>query len=337
MERPLVTVVIPVYRVEAYLDRCVSSVVEQTYKHLQIILVDDGSDDGCPAMCDAWARTDSRISVLHQSNAGAAAARNAGIDQAAGEYLFFFDSEDYVDHTLVEQCVTLARQHHADTVLYGRWDETEDGQKLETPVHAPMLLYRGEAVTQQLLPGLFTYRFGLGVGTCGRMYRTKNIKEHALRFQPLISEDAYFTLEFFRTVEAACILPRCLYGYCARSSSQSHTYRKDRQERNNEFLLQSLSYLEQAAMPEVVARHVTVRYHFYTIAAMKQVAAAKLPKQEKKQALLAMFRDPVLRGTLRPGVLKEEKGSLQVFFGLLRLRAYGLCRYILEKKANSQN
>ena len=85
--KPLVSVVVPVYKVEEFLDQCVESIVRQTYKNLEIILVDDGSPDECPNMCDKWALKDSRINVIHQVNRGLSAARNSGIDQSHGEYI----------------------------------------------------------------------------------------------------------------------------------------------------------------------------------------------------------------------------------------------------------
>ena len=93
---PLISVIVPVYRVEAYLERCVESLLEQTYENLEIILVDDGSPDGCPAICDACMRKDPRVRVIHQANAGLSGARNTGIDAAEGAYLAFVDSDDYV-------------------------------------------------------------------------------------------------------------------------------------------------------------------------------------------------------------------------------------------------
>ena len=92
----LISVIVPVYKVEAYLDKCISSIVNQTYKNLEIILVDDGSSDNCPAMCDAWAAKDSRIIVIHQTNSGSGAARNAGLSIASGEFISFIDSDDYL-------------------------------------------------------------------------------------------------------------------------------------------------------------------------------------------------------------------------------------------------
>lgn len=91
-----ISVIVPVYKVEPYLDQCVSSIVNQTYPNLEIILVDDGSPDNCPAMCDAWAEKDQRIRVIHQQNQGGGAARNAGLGIATGEYIAFVDSDDYL-------------------------------------------------------------------------------------------------------------------------------------------------------------------------------------------------------------------------------------------------
>lgn len=96
MQEPLISVIVPVYKVEPYLDRCVESIVNQTYKNLEIILVDDGSPDNCPAMCDAWAEKDSRIKVIHKENGGLSDARNAGMSLASGELMGFVDSDDWI-------------------------------------------------------------------------------------------------------------------------------------------------------------------------------------------------------------------------------------------------
>ena len=96
MDAPLISVIVPVYKVEAYLDRCVQSIVDQTYRNLEIILVDDGSPDNCGAMCDAWVEKDSRVRVIHKENGGLSDARNVGMAAASGEYLGFIDSDDYI-------------------------------------------------------------------------------------------------------------------------------------------------------------------------------------------------------------------------------------------------
>lgn len=110
----LISVIIPVYKVEAYLDECISSVTGQTYKNLEIILVDDGSPDNCPAMCDVWAEKDSRIRVIHKENGGLSDARNAGIEAAAGEYIAFVDSDDWIKPQMYETMLTVLLREHAD-------------------------------------------------------------------------------------------------------------------------------------------------------------------------------------------------------------------------------
>ena len=135
---PLVSVVIPVYGVECYLDECVSSVVSQTYRNIEVILVDDGSPDGCPAMCDEWARRDGRVRVLHRQNGGLSAARNSGLGVARGEYVLFVDSDDLISPVLVEKAVERLQQDESEICLYkhvlfektpkSTWDYKEAGQ-----------------------------------------------------------------------------------------------------------------------------------------------------------------------------------------------------------------
>ncbi len=119
MNSPLISVVIPVYKVEAYLDRCVESVIGQSYRNLEIILVDDGSPDRCGEMCDAWAQKDARIRVLHQVNAGLGAARNRGTEAATGDYVSYVDSDDYLSPDAIELLLRLLREQNADIACGG--------------------------------------------------------------------------------------------------------------------------------------------------------------------------------------------------------------------------
>lgn len=95
-EKPLLSIIVPVYKVENYLQKCIDSILAQTFTDFELILVEDGSPDGCPALCDAAAAKDARIRVLHQKNGGLSAARNAGLDVARGEWIGFVDSDDYI-------------------------------------------------------------------------------------------------------------------------------------------------------------------------------------------------------------------------------------------------
>lgn len=110
----LVSVIVPVYKVEPYLDRCVASILAQTYPNLEVILVDDGSPDNCPALCDAWAQRDARIRVIHKKNGGISDARNVGLDAASGAYISFVDSDDYIAENFIETLYDLLHEYHTD-------------------------------------------------------------------------------------------------------------------------------------------------------------------------------------------------------------------------------
>lgn len=110
----MISVIVPVYKVEPYLDRCVRSIVEQTYTDLEIILVDDGSPDNCPAMCDAWAEKDNRIKVIHKQNGGLSDARNAGMDIASGDYLGFVDSDDWIAAEMYQVLYDMLQRDSSD-------------------------------------------------------------------------------------------------------------------------------------------------------------------------------------------------------------------------------
>lgn len=120
MEDKLVSIIVPVYNVEKYLDQCVKSIVDQTYRYLEIILVDDGSPDNCPQICDKWAEEDPRIKVIHKSNGGLSDARNAGMNVAAGEYIAFVDSDDFIDERMYATMVTAMQDTGADVASCGR-------------------------------------------------------------------------------------------------------------------------------------------------------------------------------------------------------------------------
>lgn len=110
----MLSVIVPVYKVEPFLKRCVDSIIHQTYKNLEIILVDDGSPDNCGAICDEYANKDDRIKVIHKENGGQSSARNVGIAIAKGDYIAFVDSDDWIDSDMYETLIGLAEKYDAD-------------------------------------------------------------------------------------------------------------------------------------------------------------------------------------------------------------------------------
>lgn len=128
----MISIIIPVYNVKPYLKRCVDSILTQTYKDFELILVDDGSTDGCGVICDDYKKVDSRIRVIHQVNGGLSAARNTGLDSAVGEYILIVDSDDYISPILLEKCLQAIDGY--DLVAFSYQNVDEDGDKIGNPI-----------------------------------------------------------------------------------------------------------------------------------------------------------------------------------------------------------
>ena len=333
MNNPLVTVVVPVYNVEKYLDRCIDSIVNQTYKNLEIILVDDGSPDNCPQMCDGWAKRDGRIKVIHKENAGLGMARNSGIELAKGDYILFVDSDDYIDLSTVEKCVAELIKTNADVVMFGRFNVLPEGNIKEKPIMTNQYVFSGDSVINDILPGMFTYARGTGVSSCCKMYSLNTIKKSNIKYKSereIISEDAFFVLELFKYVKRVAIIPESFYYYCQNSDSLTTSYKKDRQEKNNSFLLKSLQKIKNNNYPDCVVNALKIRYHAYTISALKQILNSDLTDSEKKEEVYKTFKDRTLNETLSSDVLSVEKKTLKIFYYLVRYKMYGLAFLMLR-------
>ncbi len=128
MNYPLISIIVPVYQVEKYLEKCINSILSQTYKNLEIILVDDGSTDNCPAICDRFQDKDSRIKVIHQDNGGLSHARNVGLEISTGDFIGFVDSDDWIEPNMYENLLSALQETGADIAVCNRLDDFEDSK-----------------------------------------------------------------------------------------------------------------------------------------------------------------------------------------------------------------
>jgi glycosyltransferase involved in cell wall biosynthesis len=153
MENPLISIIIPVYKAEKYLDECISSIVGQTYNNLEIILIDDGSPDSSGAICDRWAEKDSRITVIHIQNSGAAAARNIGLRVATGDYIGFVDSDDYIAETMYETMLEAMLNSGKKMAYCGAYRVTVNKGIVEMPSVQQQIEFDTEAAIKNLFYG----------------------------------------------------------------------------------------------------------------------------------------------------------------------------------------
>lgn len=339
MNNPLVTVVVPVYNVEKYLDRCIDSIVNQTYKNLEIILVDDGSPDNCPQMCDAWAEKDNRIKVIHKKNAGAGMARNTGIEYSCGSYILFVDSDDYIDLHTIEECVISIKKTQSDVVMFGRFTVFADGTVKETPVVTEKYYFSGEQVFNDILPGLFVHERGIGISSCNKIFNLQLIKENNIKYKSereLLSEDAIFHLELFRYVKSISIIPKGFYYYVQNENSFSRSYKKELQQLNNYFLEHCIQVCAKYDNKNQLINCVCARYHIYALAGMKQIVNSDLSETVKKEEIYRFFKDETLNKTLTEDVLNNERKSIKLFYCFIKKRLYYIAFLLLKIRVRKE-
>lgn len=209
----LVSIIVPVYGVEAYLSECVKSLLAQTYQNLEIILIDDSSPDGCPQICDHYAQQDIRVKVLHKPNGGAASARNAGLEVAAGDYICFVDADDVAEKDYVQHLVKSAQKADADIAVCGYYDLTKQ-QRIPGKCQSPGLYSQTEYLS------LFLTDWACAL-LWNKIYRRQAVGSLRMSEGHKI-DDEFFTYRIVMNSQKVVVTDAPLYGYRLRVSSVMH-------------------------------------------------------------------------------------------------------------------
>ena len=214
--KPEISVIVPVYRVEAYLRQCVDSIRKQTFQQLEIILVDDGSPDACPALCDELAQEDARIRVIHRENGGLSAARNTGLDAAEGDYVAFVDSDDFLAPEMYETLYRELTQKNADAAVCSYREVTEQG----TPgIHEKAgEMQAGEMSGLEYVYALASHGTGPYVSAVNKLYR-KALFASTRYPEGKLHEDMLIFVPLFSSCRKVVICPQKLYFYRKRQES----------------------------------------------------------------------------------------------------------------------
>lgn len=208
----LITIVVPVYNVEDYIDKCVDSIVNQTYKNLEIILVDDGSTDSSGKKCDEWTEKDSRIKVIHKENGGLSDARNKGIDIATGKWIGFIDSDDYIDNTMFEKLYNACVENNCKISSCGFLREFEDASRNERWTTEEDMLLDQDGMMEYL------YRGAVTCVAWNKLYDITLFDKIRYPYKK-IHEDQYTTYKIFCQTDKLFHVSECLYFYYQRGNS----------------------------------------------------------------------------------------------------------------------
>lgn len=212
MKNDLITIVVPIFNVEKYLRRCLNSIIEQTYKNLEIILVDDGSTDDSPIICDEYKKKDNRITVIHKKNGGLSEARNTGINIAKGKYIGFVDSDDWIEIDMYEKMYKKMIEENADIAICGRVVEYSNRTSKKWYNENYMIMNNIDAIV-----ALDSFK-SFDMAAWDKLYKTElfsNIKYPVGKK----CEDCYVTYRLFDKCDKIIYIPECFYHYFQREGS----------------------------------------------------------------------------------------------------------------------
>ena len=302
-----ISVIVPVYNVEDYLDRCITSLTGQTLNEIEIILVDDGSEDKSGVICDTYASDDSRIKVIHKENEGQGIARNIGLKEATGRYICFLDSDDYLDKNTCELLFETMEGNRADLCTYGYSihmpasgsESTKTDQEgfgsANVITRTPRIcdrIYEGVDVVTKYVPHFFgddpdndELR---GFSACMSCFRNDIIKENNIRFpseREYLSEDTIFCLEYCKHVKRVVTTSSVFYHYCQNGDSFSQGYMPDKMPMTMKMHDVLKEYADSYNITDIVKTRLSMYVWVNLMAALKQeVRHADEMRQENFRA-----------------------------------------------------
>lgn len=299
---PKVSVIVPVYKVEKYLNRCVQSIRKQTLSDIEIILVDDGSPDKCPAMCDEYAKQDSRIKVIHKENAGLGMARNSGIEVATGDYVTFCDSDDWLDKTAYENIYNHCRENDLDMCSFQPRRIRTDGTIIDLPC-VKAKKFEGKKELQEFVLGLIGKDYTnphsetYGMSSCMALFRRKIYNESNVRYpseRVVASEDLIFLLNFAPYLHKIEIVPDVYYNYLINPNSISRSYDEAKFTRLIRMLDEIQAYCKKHFPKRVYINHYYTQQLRVFKVALKFTSYSKGPFLKKLKILSNITKHPYL-------------------------------------------
>lgn len=315
-----ISVIMPVYKVEKFVGKCIDSLIAQTMQEWELIAVDDGSPDSSGEICDAYAKKDPRISVIHKENGGAPSARNAAIEIAKGKYFYFMDSDDWAEPSMLEEMYQKAEEHSAQLVVAGFYIDTyySDTEFYTQKQCLPARVFQSQQEFRENAYRMFDKN--LLYTPWNKLYLAQYILDHHIRFQDTFWDDFPFNLDVVRNIERVVLMDGTYYHFMrARAESETAKYRADmyeKRETEHGWLLDLYQYwnVNNAESVEMVQR----RYIERVVGCIENVtnAACTLTRKEKK----AFIRKTITGARVRTALQYAKPNSFTMRMMLVPLK-----------------
>jgi len=348
-----ISVIIPVYKVEEYIRKCVDSVINQTLKDIEIILVDDGSPDNCPVICDEYEKTDSRIKVIHKKNGGLSDARNTGMRAAEGEYILFVDSDDWVEDNTCEILLDEVKKDNAEFVITAYYIETANGTSVKHIFNDSKIVFTDENIKEKLFRRILCLtkeelrhpeQIDSLSSVCSKLYKRAVVSENGIEFidrKKIFSEAIDFNFRYTNMVNTAVYLDIPLYHYLrTNTTSGTTTYRKDFFKQWKNWIEYVKQFIEKNGYHDLLDEALYNRICFAVISCGGYASRADSFKQAYIETN-TLLKDPILIEAFKHLNFAYFPLKWKLFFGLAKYRlAFGflmltkIMRYSINKKRN---
>ena len=323
----LISVIVPVYNAEKYLLRCVDSIRNQTYTNLEIILVDDGSPDDCPRMCDEFSMQDPRVKVIHKQNAGQGLARNDGLDIATGVYVTFVDSDDWISFDHVENLYNALKEYDCDVALGNHTRVDADGAKISRILPLTEGVYEGERIIRELLLPLIgateqdTYDILINSSVSMNLYRMDRIKHNHLRFiseRYAVAEDFFFNVDFFHHATKIVYTKEKGYFYFKNTESTCEKYNPKRFERTLNYYTVIRQRVKLYGLEDMVEHRIERSFIMKLRVAIRHVVLSDLSHKEKLRQIQEILGHDIVKAVLRSYPIQTYNRSMRLLVNSMR-------------------
>lgn len=322
---PEFSIIVPVYKTEAYLEKCISSILQQSFQDYEVILIDDGSPDRCPDICDYYKQLDARIKVIHKQNGGVSSARNAGLAIAEGEFIWFIDSDDYIGTDALQHLYEIKKKHRADLYVFNNYHINES--------------FSGE-INTFFEKYYFTYI--LGFEPWNKLYKRKIIQLNQMQFdiQETIGEDLLFNICYYKSLfEKKGKIYFCqdqgYYTYVDRADSAMHTASKAR----IKLQLRLFDKLNLKMTEVLTVNSITYLFFLHLVSGIGQAAQAGLHSDEFARLDFSKYMKWINNfDYIKKAFFNNENASkmgkirIQLFVRLMQNRKYKLAGKVMKLK-----
>lgn len=340
MEQPLISIIVPIYNVSKYLDRCMDTILNQTYKNLEIIMVDDESPDDCGKKCDEYAKKDDRIVVIHKKNAGLGMARNSGLEIAKGQYVGFVDSDDYVSKDMFEKLYETLKKNNADTCFGRYYDVDSNGNARDAKEYYKRNLYQGNQVKELILAmiGSLPEAPGdveIGMSVWKSLYSMELIKKYNLRFpseREFISEDIVFHMEYLQKAQVVVVCDNFGYYYCDNGASLTKSYKTDRFEKEKILYLKEQDELRKIFKEEEFEQRLYKAFMGRVRRCLLQETGSNLNKKQIKRNMKKICEDQCVQNILKDIDNKKNTYSKKIVNIMIKYKMFFALEVVMKIK-----